>query len=83
MFSNTLTCSCVSIDALADVWVEEVIKILFEGFVINMCADVVIDTLTGVQVDVAIDFVSDVGVEVYGNVSVVEMIDLWFSMSAP
>ena len=83
MFSNTLTYSCVSIDALADVWVEEVIKILFEGFVINMCADVVIDTLTGVQVDVAIDFVSDVGVEVYGNVSVVEMIDLWFSMSAP
>ena len=45
---NRFTHPCVSIDVLADVWVEEVIKILFEGFVINVWDDVVIDTLADV-----------------------------------
>ena len=63
-------------------------KVLVEVFVIiNVWAEVGIGTLTDVQVDVTIDVVSDVGVEVltgvYGNGSVVEMIDLQFVMPTP
>ena len=48
MTSNRLTHPCVVIDVLADVWVEDVIKILVEGFVINVRADTVIGTLSDV-----------------------------------
>ena len=36
----------VIIDMLADVWVEEVSKIFVDVFVINVWADVVIDTFS-------------------------------------
>ena len=39
---------CVIIDVLSDVWVEEVIKELVEGFVIKVWSDMMIDTLSGV-----------------------------------
>ena len=48
MTSNRLTHPCVVIDVLADVWVGEVIKELAGGFVINVRADTVIGTLSGV-----------------------------------
>ena len=44
------------IDVLTDVWVEEVIKIFVEVFVINIWDDVAIDTLSG-AVDAIIDVV--------------------------
>ena len=47
-FNNRFSHLCVIIDVLADdVWVEEVIKIFVELFIINVWADVVIDTLSG------------------------------------
>ena len=73
------------VDMLTDVWVECVISILVEGFAFNVRADVVIDTLSDVQVDVTID-VSDIGVEVLTDVTdalIVGMTDLQFVMSAP
>ena len=39
---------CVIIDVLYDMRVEEVIKELFKGFVINVRADTVIITFSGV-----------------------------------
>ena len=52
---------------LADVWIEGVIKIFVEVFVINMRADV---TLSG-AVDAIIDVVPDIiGVEVLVDVNV-------------
>ena len=55
------------IDVLADVWIEGVIKIFVEVFVINMRADV---TLSG-AVDAIIDVVPDIiGVEVLVDVNV-------------
>ena len=55
---------------LADVWIEGVIKIFVEAFVINMWDDVAIDTLSG-AVDAIIDVVPDIiGVEVLVDVNV-------------
>ena len=54
---------------LADVWIEGVIKIFVEAFVINMWDDVAIDTLSG-AVDAIIDVVSGIiGVEVLVDVN--------------
>ena len=73
---------------LADVWVEEIIKILVGVFVINVWTGVVIDTLSGVSAEVIIDVVDcDIGVEaltaVNANVVVAAMTALEFAMSAP
>ena len=54
---------CDVIDLMDDLWIEEGITVLVDMFVINVWADMVIDKLTGVYVDVTIDFVSEVGVE--------------------
>ena len=55
---------CDVIDLMDDVWIEEDIKVLVDMFFINVwAADMVIDKLAGVYVDVTIDFVSEVGVE--------------------
>ena len=48
MIFNRFSHRCVVIDVLSDVWVEEVIKVLVEVFVVDVRADVVIDTLSGV-----------------------------------
>ena len=62
---NRFTHPCVIIDVLADVRVEEIIKILVVLFTIGVRANVVIDTLSCVSlVDVTIDVVYDNGVEV-------------------
>ena len=85
MTFNTLTHPCVVIDVLSDVWVEEIIKELEEGFVINVWADMVIGALSRVQVDITIDVVSDIGVEVMTdiNVNVLVAVAIKFVMSAP
>ena len=54
------------------VWVEKIINIFVEAFVINVGADVVMDTLSGVCVDIGIVVLSGVN----ANVSVVTMTDL-------
>ena len=59
----------VFIDVLTDVWVEDVFKILVEVFTITVPDDVMIDTLSGVCVDLTIDVVSDIGVEVLTDVN--------------
>ena len=59
----------MNIDALTDVWVEEVIKILVGVSAINVWTDVVIDTLSGVKVDVMVDVLSDSGLEVLADVN--------------
>ena len=66
---NRFTHACVVIDVLADVWDEDIIKVLVEEFVINVWTDVLIDTLSGVCLDVTIDIVSDVDVEVLTDVN--------------
>ena len=81
MIFNRFTHPCVIIDVLADVWVEEIIKILVGVFVINVWTGVVIDTLSGVSAEVIIDVVDcDIGVEaltaVNANVVVATMTDL-------
>ena len=40
---NRLTHSCVVIDVLADVWVEEVIKVLIAVLVMKVSTEVVIE----------------------------------------
>ena len=62
----------VIIDALTDVWVEEVNTTLVETFSIDVWTDMVIlDTLSDVSVDVIIEVVSsDIGVEVLTDVNV-------------
>ena len=50
----------VVIDVLSDEWVGEVIKVSVWVFVINVRADVMIGTLSGVKVDVTIDVVPSV-----------------------
>ena len=84
---NRIIHPCVIIDVLADVWVEEVVKVYVNMSVINVWADVVIGTLSDVQVEVTIDVVSDIGVEVlidiHVNVLVAAMTTLQFPMPAP
>ena len=74
------------IDVLADVRVDDVIKMLVEVFVINMRDGVVIGTLSGANVDVTIAVVSDIAVVVLNtvnvNILVAAMIDLQFVMPA-
>jgi len=72
---------CDVIDLMDGVWIEEGIEVLVDMFVINVwAADMVIDKLAGVYVDVTIDFVSEVGVEALTdantNVSVTAMMDV-------
>ena len=67
---NRFTDTCVVIDVLAGVWVEEIMKVFVEVFAINARADVAIDTVSG---DVKIDSVSGVGVELLLDVSVAAM----------
>ena len=73
MSFNRFTYPCVAVDVRTDVWVEKIIKVLVEVFVIAVRDDVVIDTVT-------IDIVSGIGVEVLAdvntNVSVAVMADL-------
>ena len=45
---NKILYPCVPIDVLADMWVENVIEIIFEVSISNLRGDVVIDTLSGV-----------------------------------
>ena len=87
MIFNIFPHPCEVVDVLAGEWVEQIISILVEMFDLNVWADVVIDTLSGVQVDATIEVVSDIGVEVLTDVNanglVVAMTDLQFAMSAP
>ena len=84
---NTFSHPCVTIDMLTDVWVEEVIKILVEVFVIDARSDVAIDTSSGVldgaMIDVGSDIDADVLTDVNANVLVPVMTDLEFDMTAP
>ena len=49
------TQQCVFVDVLTDdVWVEEVVKILVEVFDIKVWRDAVIDTSSGVRVEVLV-----------------------------
>ena len=57
---NRFTNPCVIIDVLADVWVEEVIKVFVAVFVTNARADMAIDKVSG---DVTIGIVSSIAVE--------------------
>ena len=79
MSFDRFTYPCVAVDARTDVWVEKIIKVLVEVFVIAVRDDVVIDTVT-------IDIVSGIGVEVLAdvttNISGAVMIDLVFVLSA-
>ena len=60
----------VVIDVLSDEWVGEVIKVSVWVFVINVRADVMIGTLSGVKVDVIVDVLSDSsGVKVLADVN--------------
>ena len=70
MIFNRFTHPSSIIDLLADVWVEEIIKVVVRVFNIKVCSDPVIDILSGVLVDVTmIDLVSDIGVEVLSDVN--------------
>ena len=70
MIFNRFTHPSSIIDLLADVWVEEIIKVVVRVFIIKVCSDPVIDILSGVLVDVTmIDLVSDIGVEVLSDVN--------------
>ena len=76
------------INILADVWVDEVIEMLVEVFVIGVRVGVVIDTLPGVSVVViTYEGVSDVGAEVLtdmnANSLIAAMTALGFVMSSP
>ena len=78
------------INVLADVRVEEVVKILVEMFIINVRAEVLIDMFSGVSVDVLIvvvtsdiDFVEEVLTDANANVFVAAMTASWFTMSSP
>ena len=55
----------VLIGVLVDVWVEEAIKALVEMFIIKAWGDVLIDEVSGVEADVTINSVSEIGVEVF------------------
>ena len=68
------------IDLLSDMRVEGVIKELVEGFVINVRADTVIITFSGVYVDVSIGVVSNIGADVNANVLEAAMTALLFAM---
>ena len=48
MIFNRFTHPCVIIDVLTDVWVEDVTRTLVKVFPINVWADAVVGTLTGV-----------------------------------
>ena len=48
MIRNRFTHLCVVIDALADVWVEELIKVSIITFFVDGRANVVVKTLSGV-----------------------------------
>ena len=85
---KSITHPCVIIDVLADVRVEEIIKILVVVFTIGVRANVVIDTLSCVSlVDVTIDAVYDNGVEVLTDANTSSVLaainDLYFAMPAP
>ena len=85
---KSITHPCVIIEVLADVRVEEIIKILIVLFTIGVRANVVIDTLSCVSlVDVTIDVVYDNGVEVLTdantNFVLSAIADLYFVMAAP
>ena len=67
MIFNIFVLPCVIIDELADVWVEDVIKILVGVFAINVWGDKVIDT-SGVYIDVTFDM-PDIDVEVLTDVN--------------
>ena len=56
-------------DTLADVCIEEIIKVLVEVIVINMWVDAVVDTLSSMSVDETIDSVSDIGIGVLTDVN--------------
>ena len=67
---------CVFIDTLTDDvrWVEEVIKMLIEVFDIEVWRDAVIDTSSGVCVDMTIEVVSDIGVGVLVDVKAGDLV---------
>ena len=69
MIFKWFTYTCVFIDVPTDVWVEDVFKILVGVFIITVPDDVMIDTLSGVCIDLTIDVVSDIGVEVLTDVN--------------
>ena len=69
MIFKWFVCTCVFIDVPTDVWVEDVFKILVGVFIITVPDDVMIDTLSGVCIDLTIDVVSDIGVEVLTDVN--------------
>ena len=87
MIFNRLTHPCVIIDVPADVWVEEIIKVLVGAFVINARADTVVDTWSGVYVDVTTVVAPDIGVgvliDVNPNALVAALTAFWFAMRTP
>ena len=88
MIFKTDSHPCVMIEVLTDVWVAEVVKTGVGVFAIIVRTDLVIGTLSGVQVDVIIDTVPDFGVEVLADVTanvliVVAMTTLLFAMPSP
>ena len=66
---NRFTHPCVVIDVLADVWVEKIVKVLVGAFVINARADTVVDTWSGVYVDVTTVISPDIDVGVLIDVN--------------
>jgi len=88
IFSKRISHPCVIINVLADVRIDEVVKILVGVSIINVRTDVVIGILSGVAVGVIIDAAtSDIDVEVLTDVNtdilVAAMTALRFAMSAP
>ena len=73
MIFNRFAHPRVVIDVLADVWVEEVIKVFVAVFVTNARAGVAIGTVSG---DATIDIVSSIAVELLIGVFVAAMATL-------